>query len=110
MDQLMCASLSPTHYYMVFSVYICVFFASSPFAAENMVSRNRFGRPVPRLQPFAHSPHSGSILVLIKGIPPAFRDGVLSFPTPTNGTTVEMCNTERIGDSMDMYVRYIDNN
>ena len=37
----------------------------SPFAPENLVSRDKFGRPVPR-QP-AQLPH---------GIPPAFRDGV----------------------------------
>ena len=32
-------------------------FPLSPFAPEKLVSRDRFGRPVPR-QP-AHSPHSG---------------------------------------------------
>ena len=29
----------------------------SPFATENLISRDRFGRPIPR-QP-AHSPYSG---------------------------------------------------
>ena len=33
------------------------FFSLSPFAREKLVSRDRFGRPVPR-QP-AYSPHSG---------------------------------------------------
>ena len=32
-------------------------FSLSPFALENLVSRDRFGRPIPR-QP-AHCPHSG---------------------------------------------------
>ena len=40
----------------------------SPFATENLVSRDRFGRPVPR-QP-AHSPHSGRIWCLLTGFLP----------------------------------------
>ena len=50
-----------------------------PFAPENLVSRDWFGRPVPR-QP-AHSPHQSSIinLVLTHGIPPDFRGGVHFF-------------------------------
>ena len=46
----------------------------SPFAPENLVSREKFGRPVPR-QP-VHSPHLKVNLVLPDGIHPAFRDGV----------------------------------
>ena len=48
-------------------------FSVSPFAPDNLVLRDRFGRPVPRW-------HSISILrpnlVLTHGIPPASRDGV----------------------------------
>ena len=36
-----------------------------PFTAENLASRDRFGRPVPR-QP-AHSPHSGRVWCLLAG-------------------------------------------
>ena len=49
----------------------------SPFAPVHSVSRDRFGRPVPRYP--AHSPHSGSTLRLkcwlLMGFSPAFRDG-----------------------------------
>ena len=48
----------------------------STFAPESLVSRDRFGRPVPR-QP-VHS-HTQANLVLTQGIPPAFRDGVHFF-------------------------------
>ena len=40
--------------------------ALSPLTAENLLSRDRFGNPVPR-QP-AHFPHSGSIWCLLKGL------------------------------------------
>ena len=40
----------------------------SPFAPENLVSRDGFGGPVPR-QP-AHSPHSGGIWCLLAGFLP----------------------------------------
>ena len=49
-----------------------------PFAPENLISRDRFGCPVPR-QP-VRSPHSIKLnLVLTRGIPRAFRDGVHIF-------------------------------
>ena len=41
----------------------------SSLAAENVVSRDRFGGPVPR-QPVAHSPHSRLNVALTYGIPP----------------------------------------
>ena len=47
----------------------------SSLAPVNLVSRNRFGRPVPR-QPN---------LVLTHGIPPAFRDGRCPFTLPSTG-------------------------
>ena len=51
-------------------------FSLSPFAPENLISRDEFGRPVPPQS--AHSPHSvGLNLVLTPGISPAFRDGFL---------------------------------
>ena len=52
-------------------------FSPCPFAPENLVSGDRFGRPVPR-QP-SHSPHQAESdwLVLTKGISPAFRGGVV---------------------------------
>ena len=50
----------------------------SPFAPENLDSRDEFGRPVPRQH--AHSPHSvGLNMVLTRGIPPDFRGGVHLF-------------------------------
>ena len=51
-------------------------FFPSPFAPENLVSRDRFGIPVPR-QPAARSPQSGSIWCLLTRIiwtTPTFRD------------------------------------
>ena len=60
-------------------------FPLSPFARENMVSREGFSHPV--LRQLAHSPHSGyaeSIWkVLTHDIPPAFRGGVHLFIPPT---------------------------
>ena len=54
----------------------------SSFAPENdVVPRDRFGRPVPR-QP-ARSPYSGGNLVLTRGISPAFREVVHLFIPPT---------------------------
>ena len=50
-----------------------------PIAPENLISRDRFGRPVPRYP--AHS-LLRLILVLIDGIPPAFRGGVHLFIPP----------------------------
>ena len=44
------------------------FFLSS-FAPENVVSRDRFGGPVPG-QPLGHSPHSRLNVVLTFGTPP----------------------------------------
>ena len=41
-----------------------MFFSLSPFAPENLVSRNGFGRPSPCQPAHYHSPHSGSILCL----------------------------------------------
>ena len=41
----------------------------SSFAPENVVSRDRFGGPVPR-QPVAHSPHSSLNVVLTYEVPP----------------------------------------
>ena len=52
-------------------------FSLSPFAPENLVSRDRFGRPVPH-QP-TYSPHSRLNLVLTHGIPHDFRGGVHLF-------------------------------
>ena len=40
----------------------------SPFASENLVARERLGRPIPR-QP-AHSSHSGLIWCLLTGFLP----------------------------------------
>ena len=45
----------------------------SPFAPENLVSQNRFGRPVPH-QP-AHSSHSGWIWCLLTGFVPLSAAG-----------------------------------
>ena len=46
----------------------------SSFALVNVVSRDRFGGPVP-LQPAAHSPHSRlNVMVLTYGIPPHTYD------------------------------------
>ena len=53
----------------------------SPFAPENLVSRDMFGCPVPR-QVYS----SATIrldLVLTRGIPPAFRSGIHSLILPT---------------------------
>ena len=50
-------------------------FSLSPFAPENLVSRNGFGRPVPR-QPIYSFSSLRLNLVLTHGIPPEFRDGV----------------------------------
>ena len=53
-------------------------FSLSPFAPENLVSRDGLGRPVPR-QP-AYFPYSGCInLVLTRGIPLDFRGDVYLF-------------------------------
>ena len=52
----------------------------SPFATDNLVSRDGFGRHVPR-QP-AHSRHLRLNLVLTYGIPPEFRGGVYLFGPP----------------------------
>ena len=59
-----------------------MFFSLSQFAPEDLVSRDRFGRPVPRK--LAHSQHSGWILMLTRGIPPAFRGGAHLFVPSTN--------------------------
>ena len=45
------------------------------FAPENLVSRDRFGSPVPR-QPAHLRTYAGMNLVLTYGIPPDFRGGV----------------------------------
>ena len=51
------------------------FFPLSPFAPENLVSRDGFGRPILCHPPY--SPYSVRLnLVLIHAIPPDFRDGV----------------------------------
>ena len=48
----------------------------SPLVPENLVSRDGFDHPVPRHS--AHSPHTSRLnLVLTRGIPPAFRGGVI---------------------------------
>ena len=52
-------------------------FSLSPFAPDNLVSRDRFGRPVPR-----QTAHLHTNLVLAHGIPPAFRGGVHLFIPP----------------------------
>ena len=53
-------------------------FSLSPFAPENLVSRDKFVRRVPRQA--TNSPHSVKLnLVLTGRILPAFRDGVHSF-------------------------------
>ena len=52
------------------------YFSLSPFASENLVSRDGFGSPVP------HQPAFSILrltLVLTHGIPPEFRGGVLIF-------------------------------
>ena len=59
----------------------------SPFAPENLVSRDGFGSPVLRRP--THSPYAYSLsilklnLVLTHGIPPAFRGAVHLFIPPT---------------------------
>ena len=50
----------------------------SPFAPENLVSRDGFGGPVPHPPAHLHTQaESGAYLQF--GIPPVFRDGVHSF-------------------------------
>ena len=49
----------------------------SPYAPENLVSREGFSRPAPR-QP-AHSPYSFYNLVFTHGIPPHFHGGAHLF-------------------------------
>ena len=49
----------------------------SPFASENLVSRDGFGRPVPR-QP-AHFSKLKLNMVLTRRIPPDFRGGLHLF-------------------------------
>ena len=63
-----------------------MFFPLSRFAAENLVSRDRLGRSVPR-QP-AHFSHTIRLnMVLTHGIPPAFLDdGHLFIPPTAIGT------------------------
>ena len=63
-------------------------FSLSPFAPENLSSRDGFGRPVPRQA--AHSKFSVRLnLVRTHGIPPAFRDGVHICGKPPPGQTPE---------------------
>ena len=67
-----------------------VTFPLFPFAAESLVSQDRFGRPVPR------QACSFSILrlnlVLTKKIPPVFRDGVYLFVLSTAMGSVPSLN------------------
>ena len=55
------------------------YFLLSPFVPENLVTRDRFGRPIPRQCADSHTQaESGAY-----GLPPAFRGGVhLLFYTP----------------------------
>ena len=58
------------------------YFSLSPFAPESLVSRDGFGRPVPR-QPAHLNTQADSdwllllLMVLTHGIPPDFRGGLI---------------------------------
>ena len=66
-----------------------IIFSLSPFAPENVVSRDGFSRPAPRQR--ARSPRSCSICLLSYGIPPAFHDGVhLLIPSTAIGSVPDL--------------------
>ena len=51
----------------------------SPFAPENLVSRDGFGSPVPRRPDLHTQAGSGAYLLTYYGIPPDFRGGAHLF-------------------------------
>ena len=65
---------------LVVSTTAKIVFSLSPFAPENLVSRDGFSRPVPRRPSILHTRAESDwlimLMVLTHGISPAVRDGV----------------------------------
>ena len=65
----------------------------SPFASENLVSRDRFGRPVRRQPAHFYTQAESNWLVLTHGISSAFRDGVHTYiPSTVIGPVPSLSN------------------
>ena len=62
-----------------------MFFSLSPFAPENLVLRDGFGRPEPsRVSPLIfHTSEAESIWCFTPAIPPAFRDAASTYIIPS---------------------------